>query len=74
MTKPKARYDRKEPHFRSVGVILVITVILIGTIAWIGTGPASTGTRSRIDPVQSWNSVAKPKSMKEFPEDLFPMP
>jgi hypothetical protein len=74
MTKPETRYDRKKTHFRSVGVILVVTVILIGAIVWIGTGPASTSTRSSIDPFQRGIGVAKPESMKQFPDDLIPMP
>lgn len=67
-------YGRKETHFRSIGVVLVVTVLLIGAIAWIGTGPASTGPRSRIDPLHRGISIAKPASMKQFPDDLIPMP
>ena len=74
MTKPETRHGRKETPFRSVGAVLLVTIILIGAIVWLGTGPASTGTRSRIDPFQRGISFAKPESMKEFPEDLFPMP
>ena len=71
MIKPE---DRKEAYFRSVGVVLVITIILIGVVAWVGTGPASTGPRSRVDLPQRGISIAKPESMKHFPDELIPLP
>jgi hypothetical protein len=61
MTKPKL-------------VVLVVAVILIGVIAKISAGPASTRRDSQSGSSQNGIHVAKPESMKEFPAGLIPMP
>ena len=55
-------------------VVLVLAVILIGVIARISAGPASTNRGPQGGSPQDGIHVAKPESMKEFPADLIPMP